>query len=185
MVLPHDNLRDVAEGAIDAATEGPVWLMSYLVPCVGTVRALTCASERGCDVRLIIDPGPSERRRYDLPFPCRQPKVSDGSLHTKALIFNDRAFAGSFNFGGSLGNFDFLAVHESPEAVAQFKAHFEAAWVLPEADPLLRGDEAYAFVVHAAEKLGWDSFLTKVAQRAKSRGYLTTKEEAAIRRALE
>ena len=124
--------------AIEAAQER-IWIASpYFVPDRPIVTALQLAGLRGVDVRILIPDMPDHLLVYLAAFSYFEPagatgvrffRYTDGFLHEKAVLLDDRAGAvGTANFDNRSFrlNFEVTAVIQDSAFAREMEAMFEA-----------------------------------------------------------
>ena len=155
-----------------------VLVASYTQPSPSLSARLADAAKRGVDVEGVIS-GTTCAQDLSVGFPCVRVDVDGGTMHSKFMVVDDKVLTGSVNFSGQSASKN-VAVVLRGAVVKHFVAEHGKLMKLKPSGDLLRGDAAVAFVEAAAKRVGWDRFLTLVARRVRSRGWITPREKRAV-----
>lgn len=167
--------------------EKRVWVVSYVLPSHKFLGRLIKRAEAGVDVRVVISANTtSPKVRKTLRAMKANTKVKTlvtncegATLHSKFIIADDQVMLGSSNW--SEKNSHNCAVQLEGPVVRQFVIEFNRLWALPPADDLV-GQGAEDLMKKAFAVQGRSKFLCTVNANRKKRGFLTPREEAAIKR---
>jgi hypothetical protein len=179
---PKDDLSSKASHYFDQARTS-IFVAAYTVIGTWVHHSLSRAHRRGVNVEVVVDAGPTDRKTFKAPYTIKRVLINEGSMHQKfALIDDKRVLFGSWNFNGAHRCHNTLMLVTGPLTVTPFIREAKRLRKLDDAPDLLRGEPAQELLEQAVAIQGWSKFLTLVNQRLQGRGWLTVREEAALRR---
>lgn len=179
---PRDDLSSKADHYF-AQAKTSIFLAAYTLVGAKVHASLWRAHDRGLNVEFVCDSGPVDRKTFKTPYTMKRVAIPQGSMHQKFALIDDRlVLTGSWNFNGAAHCHNTLMLLSGPNITRPFRQEAKRLRKLDDAPPLLRGADAKDLVEKAVAIQGWSKFLTQVNQRLTRRGYLTVREEYALRK---